>query len=890
MHIVLKYQLQKCSKRQQSIQSAFSQLLQCIEASVYRCVFLHEPLGREYITEVKGACGVINQGQQLRPYTWTISVHSKYSLSINFLHFHLPALVSPRHLTCEHIAVLLRAPGYPERRYCGYRMPWTNSISHPYANIIFFKEQELLKGYYFVITFEAFDISLPSVGIIHEIVRKDVYPCKFSQSLFIATNTDFSIFSTKFQIYFVTHATNQIVVKYPTTTEALNENDYQHFPNKIYLMNMSDVRLYDGPGILSPKIASSCNTTTGYCTCYFSSFLGLLEYRISVPSNFESGYGWHWGKLSDDHLKQQGIIWSSKLVSTASINCIHQGDSINFNGKSGICLGHPLLHNQVTIHFVHFRGYDTHVVHSQPCSYGGLYVLNVGDHVAAIDNDKRQRKICLNVSSAIVMPSNKPPIHHKIRMAIVFKTFKGYSDGSAAFTMFTASDCVGWNRFMLSTYACIFSVWHRKWKDMMNKHQKTKCTEYWFTHYPAWNSTLENCAHEITFGSLHKSMQAVGSFQFIVSGSVIYQHITNWNHSHTMVIEALIVKDFPVDLSTEKKIVNLKLQTTAAQTFFLNAGNNLHVRFNYTGVFQQYVLSVRIKILENVVYTPLNGPNLPNIAHIHTLDSTISDVYLSPIHRFRGYLVKYMNHTGHNSGSCRLLVKGQTCSQRASYKVIRIHQRLDKKLEAAHRIQIATKRTLNCSCGCPLDVAIWEIITIGSTTQLRCHEWRGIYHLTWRVAVSSRGFSVHINATCNTTACSNKLCDVAVSFSHMVKWKISYFPPCFNSGVCDLHIVSQRILAPLSFRKKNIPFHEMLRTDITSAIPLNLSKLVFGSWNDAHKYCRSKTLYLATPKPNIIEQIKYTVNLLYEEHGWNHSSPYILAGLHRKMVRKQYEL
>ena len=90
-------------------------------------------------------------------------------------------------------------------------------------------------------------------------------------------------------------------------------------------------------------------------------------------------------------------------------------------------------------------------------------------------------------------------------------------------------------------------------------------------------------------------------------------------------------------------------------------------------------------------------------------------------------------------------MKGKTCSHRSSYDIIRIHEGPYLSLKAAHRIQISTKRTPDCSFACPLNVAIWEIITIGSGTQLRYHGWAGIYHLTWKViAASYKGFSLHI--------------------------------------------------------------------------------------------------------------------------------------------------
>ena len=139
VHTVLKYQLQKCTITRHSAQSAFPWLLQCIESSVYRCLLFYEPLGRMHMTQMKGACGVINSGQALEPNWWNINVHSKYSLSINFLHFQLPCSY-----LCEKIYVRLVLVGlfkHDIQRYCGYQMPWNISVSKPNGSVTLYKGQ-----------------------------------------------------------------------------------------------------------------------------------------------------------------------------------------------------------------------------------------------------------------------------------------------------------------------------------------------------------------------------------------------------------------------------------------------------------------------------------------------------------------------------------------------------------------------------------------------------------------------------------------------------------------------------------------------------------------------------------------------------------------------------
>ena len=262
----------------------------------------------------------------------------------------------------------------------------------------------------------------------------------------------------------------------------------------------------------------------------------------------------------------------------------------------------------------------------------------------------------------------------------------------------------------------------------------------------------------------------------------------------------------------------------------------------------------------------------------HTLNSNICDVYLSHDYPYRGSVTKLKSYTDHYQGSCRALVKGQTCSQSSSYNVIQIHHlpTVFRIIHGAQQIDISTERTSDCSFQCTLNVALWEIVVINKVKQLRYHEWRGVYHLTWKVIdASAGGFSLHVNATCNKVSCRTKLCDVVVSLSTMLKWKEidrnhpRYFYP------------DNRKITYAGYGLRDIiDRHEISRTDIIGGIPLKLSPLVYWSWNDAHAYCRAKDLYLPTLTPDIMEQLKYTLNLQYLQHGWKHSIAYIFAGLH----------
>ena len=116
-------------------------------------------------------------------------------------------------------------------------------------------------------------------------------------------------FDTEVHIYLTAHVIRQIVVKHPTAPKSIHGSmdrpsillynpqyqwsDFTHPMSSTPLLYMFDMRVYDGPGILSPLIALKCNTTTEYCIYYLSSYQGFFKYRLPIPSSFKTGYGWN---------------------------------------------------------------------------------------------------------------------------------------------------------------------------------------------------------------------------------------------------------------------------------------------------------------------------------------------------------------------------------------------------------------------------------------------------------------------------------------------------------------------------------------------------------------------------------------------------------------------
>ena len=234
--------------------------------------------------------------------------------------------------------------------------------------------------------------------------------------ILLERNPDFNPIKTEFQILFYATVVQQIILKYPTTPQFSRDPFYKDLPDSFYIL--LDVRVYDGPGILSPLVVPTCNASTEYCTCYLSSYQGFMKYRIPRPSYVWYGYipiPYRYFK----HVREQGILWENNEVLNSSIDCVQHGKDIHFHSQSGICWGLP-FHSLIKIHFVNFNGYDMsdNLIN---CGYGGLFILlyKWRGNPSANNNPI---SICSNIDSEIVVPYE---VHTpSIRMVIVFKTFK----------------------------------------------------------------------------------------------------------------------------------------------------------------------------------------------------------------------------------------------------------------------------------------------------------------------------------------------------------------------------------------------------------------------------------------------------------------------------------
>ena len=293
----------------------------------------------------------------------------------------------------------------------------------------------------------------------------------------------------------------------------------------------------------------------------------------------------------------------------------------------------------------------------KPCAYWGLFILS---YSKIIDRDKFDENIiCLSIYSEITLPFKEK--NADSRWVIVFKSFHGYSEGWVDLTIYQDFNCIGMNYIGLTHRCDRYSrnptnLWSNPNYPTKSTPQSKTCSDYWLIHQSRSSlnpSELENCVFSV---ETPEDNRIVGSFTLKVTYSVAYNNLSSITGSHetnyfNMTIEADTVLDFPFNTSTEKSVFILKLSTTNRHSFFFNPENSLRVKLNYSGDFEQLMFVIRMQFVENVICKSVQDYHPVDIARMYILNSD-TDVYLSSLYPFNGYMIKAMKYTGHNNGSC----------------------------------------------------------------------------------------------------------------------------------------------------------------------------------------------------------------------------------------------
>ena len=253
----LDYKLSLCVRPDRTQVQTLDLLLQCVRASIFRCLEFHQPQPMEHM-ESHFICGVINSGFSNEPMHWDIKVCFPFRLLINTLHFHIFHSVR-----CQKASVKLIADGEDKKHYCGKLAPFSVSFVSTKAKVTYDEISDFYYGYHFVLYYEGVNRTqtvpeiypTPNAGFINNTY---VYPGLYQRNM------------------------NQLIV---FVAKAINRLS-------IEILTHVTVHIHDGPGPLSSVLDVHFNQS-GFASFVFTASLGCIAATvpvISAGSQKDSGF------------------------------------------------------------------------------------------------------------------------------------------------------------------------------------------------------------------------------------------------------------------------------------------------------------------------------------------------------------------------------------------------------------------------------------------------------------------------------------------------------------------------------------------------------------------------------------------------------------------------
>ena len=254
--------------------------------------------------------------------------------------------------------------------YCGHRMPWFISFPHSQAKVLCSDEYNTPRGFHFVMTFQAFDSKLPSVSLV-QLTEHELYSEAFTFAN-LAIGQALSSDETEIQLHIVIMVYNKIVLQFSLSAFSL-------------------LKIYDGPGSLSPQI------TTRESRITLSSYQGFVKYSTRIHDNITDPNFLNWTGDFQYYEEVQHIHYPYMFYHSVKckLSTVHQ-----LQGTSGLCW----LHNRpdsIAVHQMTFTGVNM-LRHSPSsitptCQYGGLFVYLVNAFSNLSDHSLNYVTLCANV-------------------------------------------------------------------------------------------------------------------------------------------------------------------------------------------------------------------------------------------------------------------------------------------------------------------------------------------------------------------------------------------------------------------------------------------------------------------------------------------------------------
>ena len=466
VNVGLRYQVSQCLCNSPSLYSCLTQQTLCLKSSIFQCLQFHKPR-QSYHAELGTLCGVINTGRQLMSHTWHIAVHSEFRLHLEFVHFHLPA--TPHCASGTRVTVHTTHTIYT---YCGHRMPWNMSFPQSHATVNCNTDYHIPTGFYFVMIYQAFDTDLPSVTFTrwHDYVFHHDYKDSYHYYYYLTR-----IYTLEYLALGQERDVKEIGIQLHITVEVFR---------KIYLELKSPralIRIYDGPGILSPVIPPDPNATS----VQLSSYQGLIAYSEyygrNVPPSVYNRLDW----FSKDILGLH--VAGSKTHYVCNYHMYRSPGKIahTLRGTYGVCHGAQGI---FTIHQMQFIGHNrlSHSDNSQysGCHYGGLFIIKSEQY--------EYFSLCSNITEEVSLPFNTENVDYKL----IFITFQGYSSGFIDLTIHRDEDCYGENIAISMGPSCNNIRWIWLDQPVMYGFESPKqmCSDVWLLNNIGIASPFENCS------------------------------------------------------------------------------------------------------------------------------------------------------------------------------------------------------------------------------------------------------------------------------------------------------------------------------------------------------------------------------------------------------------
>ena len=340
-------------------------------------------------------------------------------------------------------------------------IPWNISFPQSQATVKYITETSIPTGFHFVMTFQTFDIKLPSIYL----VQWNEYDCSVAFIGEFDRHNKLKIFTFGYLVIGQKRKLMETEIQIHITVVI-------HRRIEIDLQSPIPMRIYDGPGILSPVILTEPNATR----IMLSSYQGFVRYFTAFNGSTLTEYS---NVNNQSYIKPHILKWFSRaniaFDSCARVNITHT----TVRGSKASC--GRLSVGILTIHQMLFTGYNM-LSHSDDslysvCQYGGLFIGEIKVHPYP-DGDRiiNYFKICSNISRKSIFPIGRS---RYANLKLHFITFQGYSSGFIDLTLAKEEDCFGENVAISMGQFCQERGWswyevkrHNAWRTWVDHNAR----------------------------------------------------------------------------------------------------------------------------------------------------------------------------------------------------------------------------------------------------------------------------------------------------------------------------------------------------------------------------------------------------------------------------------